>query len=213
MVSVRRQLGRTETAMARYTGPKFKLSRREGINLTGTTSPRLEQVINIPPGGRKAARRRQSDYGLRLRAKQRVKGQYGMKERQFRKFFKRAQRMQGPTGFNLLQLLERRLDNAVYRLGFARTRPMARQMVSHGHVQVNGRNVNVPAYLLEPGEVVELRESALEMPVVQEELTTRGVTASWLDRQDRKAVVTGLPRREDIEPDIREDLIVEFYAR
>lgn len=199
--------------MARYTGPKFKISRREGVNITGTTSPRLEQVINIPPGGKKRGRTRPSEYGIRLRAKQRVKRQYGMTERQFRKFFKRAQRMPGPTGLNLLQLLERRLDNVVYRLGFARTRPMARQIVRHGHVQVNGKPTTVPAYVVDPGEVIELRPSALEMPVIKEELVTRGVTASWLDRQDSRAVVTGLPRREDIDADIREDLVVEFYSR
>lgn len=199
--------------MGRHTGSKFKLSRREGVNLTGTTSQRLQQVIQIPPGPRKKARRRTSEYGVRLRAKQRVKRQYGIRERQFRKFFKRAQRIAGPTGFNLLQLLERRLDNVVYRLGFARTRPMARQLVLHGHVQVNSRRVNVPAYLVKPNDVVELFQSALDIPVVQDELVTREVPVSWLKRQDHRAVITAMPRREDIEPDIREDLVIEFYAR
>jgi small subunit ribosomal protein S4 len=199
--------------MGRYTGPKFKFSRREGVNITGSTSPRLERMIAHRPGPKRAARRRPSEYALRLRAKQRVKHQYGMRERQFRKFFKRALRMTGPTGENLLRLLERRLDNVVYRLGFARTRPMARQLVSHGHVQVNSKRVNVPAYLVKQGDVVELLPSAMEMPVVHEELMTPGVTASWLDRQDHRAVVTAMPRREDIEPDVREDLVVEFYAR
>jgi small subunit ribosomal protein S4 len=198
--------------MARYTGPKFKLSRREGVNITGTASPRLQEVINTPPGGRKPARPR-SEYGIQLRAKQRVKRQYGMAERQFRKFFKRAARMAGPTGLNLLQMLERRLDNVVYRLAFARTRPMARQLVRHGHILVNGKRVSVPAYLVAPTDVIELLPSALAIPVVQEELATRGTAASWLDRRDRTGVVTAMPRREDIEPDIREDLIVEFYSR
>lgn len=199
--------------MGRYTGPKFKLSRRAGVNITGTTSPRLERVIGKPPGRPGPARRRASDYAVHLRAKQRVKHQYGMRERQFRKFFKTAQRMPGATGLNLLQLLERRLDNVVYRLGFARTRPMARQLVRHGHVQVNGKRVSVPAYLVKPNDVVELRPKAMEIPVVQEELLTRGVTMSWLHREDRRGTVVGTPRREDIEPDIREDLVVEFYSR
>jgi|SRR5581483_7785070 len=198
--------------MARYTGPKFKLSRREGVNITGTASPRLEKVINIPPGGAKK-RRRPSEYGLRLRAKQRVRNQYGLQERGFRRLFEDAQRMQGPTGLNLLRLLERRLDNVVYRLGFARTRPLARQLVSHGHVKVNGRRVTSSSYLVNSRDVVELRESATEIPAVQEEMQTRGVTASWLERDGTTGRITGVPQRRDVEPDIREDLVVEFYAR
>jgi small subunit ribosomal protein S4 len=198
--------------MARYTGPKFKQSRREGVNLTGTTSPRLEKVLQVPPGQHKKTKR-PTEYGIRLRAKQRVKRQYGMLERAFRRFFDEAQRLRGPTGLNLLQLLERRLDNVIYRLGFARTRPLARQMVSHGHVRVNGRRVNIPSYLVKRGDVVELTPSAAEIPSVQEEMMTRGVTASWLDRDGSAGRVTGTPMREDVEPDIREDLLVEFYAR
>lgn len=190
--------------MARYTGPKFKISRRAGINLTGATSPRLEQVIQLPPGGR-VKRRKPTEYGVRLQAKQRAREQYGLIERQFRRFFERAQRMPGPTGLNLLILLERRLDNIVYRLGYARTRPMARQIVFHAHV---------PSYLVKPGDVVELTPGAQEIPVVKEEMvTTRGVTASWLERDGGTARVIAMPRREDADADIREDLIVEFYAR
>ncbi|MFN3326434.1 MAG: 30S ribosomal protein S4 [Bryobacteraceae bacterium] len=198
--------------MARYRGPKFKLSRREGVNVTGTTSPRLEKVLETLPGGRQRPRR-VSEYGLRLRAKQRVKAQYGMLERAFRRFFEEARRMPGPTGLNLLQLLERRLDNAAYRLGFARTRPMARQLVRHSHVSVNGKRVNIPSYLVKPGDVIRLQPAAAKIPVVEEEMLTRGVTASWLERDGDTGRVIGMPKREDIEPDIREDLIVEFYAR
>jgi small subunit ribosomal protein S4 len=197
--------------MARYTGPKFKLSRREGVNITGTASPRLEKVINLPPGGRK--KRRPSDYGLRMRAKQRVKNQYGILERGFRRLFEEAHRKQGPTGLNLLRLLESRLDNVLYRLGFARTRPLARQLVSHGHVTVNGKRVNSSSYLVKPRDVVELRPSTSKISAVQEEMMTRGVTASWLERDGSTGRVTGPPQRRDIEPDIREDLVVEFYAR
>ncbi len=200
--------------MARYTGPKFKMSRREGVNVTGTTSPRLETVLQTPPGQQQRRRRRQAtDYKLRLRAKQRVKAQYGLYERQFRRYVAEAQRLPGPTGLNLLQLLERRLDNVVYRVGFARTRPMARQLVNHGHLTVNGRQVNIPSYLVKIGDVIALGPSAVKIPVVAEEMVTRGVIASWLERDGGNARVTGIPRREDVERDIREDLIVEFYAR
>ena len=199
--------------MARYRGPKFKLSRREGVNVTGTTSPNLEKVLNIPPGGRRRRPRKSSDYGVRLRAKQRVKKQYGMSETALRRFFGKAQRMPGPTGLNLLQLLERRLDNIVYRLGFARTRPMSRQIVGHGHVLVNGKPVNIPSYLVEAGDSVELTNAARDIPVVKEEMASRPLTASWLVRDGASARVTGIPQRSDIDADIREDLIVESYAR
>lgn len=198
--------------MARYRGPKFKLSRREGVNVTGTTSPNLEKVLNVPPGGRQR-KRNKSDYGVRLRAKQRVKSQYGIAEGGLRRAFLQAQSMPGNTGLNLLQLLERRLDNVVYRMGFARTRPMARQIVGHGHVLVNGKPVNVPSYLVRPGDTVQLTEAAAQNPVVEEELRNRPQTASWLQRDGASGRVSGTPQRSDTDADIREDLIVEFYAR
>jgi small subunit ribosomal protein S4 len=200
--------------VARYRGPKHKLSRREGVNLTGTTAPSLAAKLSYPPRVRGRRRRNRSDYEVRLRAKQRVKRQYGTLEKQFRRFFEEASHMPGPTGVNLLQLLERRLDNAVYRLGFARTRPMARQLVSHGHVRVNDKRVDIPSYILKPGEVITLAPTAVRMPVVQEELKTRRrPLPSWLERDGDAGRVTGLPRREDSDADIREDLIVEYYAR
>jgi small subunit ribosomal protein S4 len=200
--------------VARYRGPKHKLSRREGVNITGTTSPSLADKLNIPPARRGRRRRNASEYEVRLRAKQRVKLQYGLLEKQFRRFFKEASRMPGPTGVNLLQLLERRLDNAVYRIGFARTRPMARQLVSHGHVLVNDKRVDIPSALVNPGDVITLDPVALRMPVVQEEMkTSRRVKPSWLERGDGGGRIIGYPRREDSDADIREDLIVEFYAR
>jgi small subunit ribosomal protein S4 len=198
--------------VARYRGPKFKLSRREGVNVTGTTSPNLEKVLNVPPGGRQR-KRNKSDYGVRLRAKQQVKNQYGIAEGSLRRAYLQAQSMSGNTGLNLLQLLERRLDNVAYRLGFARTRPMARQIVGHGHVLVNGKRVNVPSYLVRPGDTVQLTEAAAQNPVVEEELRTRPQTASWLQRDGASGLVSGTPQRSDSDADIREDLIVEFYAR
>jgi small subunit ribosomal protein S4 len=200
--------------LARYRGPKHKVSRREGVNITGTTSPSLADKLSIPPRRTGRRRRSHSEYEIHLRAKQRVKLQYGVLEKQFRRFFKEASRMSGPTGANLLQLLERRLDSAVYRIGFARTRPMARQLVSHGHVRVNDKKVDIPSFLVKPGDVITLAPTALQMPVVQEEMRTgHRVMPSWLERADGGGRVIGYPRREDSDADIREDLIVEFYAR
>lgn len=198
--------------MSRYTGPKFKISRREGVNVTGTTSQRLEEVLQIPPGGRTRPRQR-TPYGARLRAKQRLRGQFSLTERALRRFLRRAHSIPGPTGLNLLQLLERRLDNVIYRGGFARTRPMARQLVNHDHVLVNQRIVSIPSFLVKSGDVIELRPSAMEIPVVQEDMLKRGVTGSWLDRIGPRIAVRSTPHREDSEGDIREGLIVEFYAR
>jgi small subunit ribosomal protein S4 len=190
------------------------LSRREGVNITGTTSPSLADKLSVPPRRYGRRRRNPSEYEVRLRAKQRVKFQYGLLEKQFRRFFKEASRMQGPTGVNLLQLLERRLDNAIYRIGFARTRPMARQLVSHGHVRVNNKKVDIPSFLVKPGDVITLAPAALVMPVVQDEMQTgRRVIPSWLAKDDGGGRVIGYPRREDSDADIREDLIVEFYAK
>ena len=199
--------------MARYTGPKHKQARREGVNLTGTTSARLTQRLGVPPGPLRR-RGRPSDYALRLRAKQRVKRQYGMLERTFRRYVEEASRMPGATGHNLLQLLERRLDSVVYRLGFGRTRPMARQMVNHGHILVNDRKVNIPSYRVKVGDVITLTPRAREMPGVQEGLAVPPAhLPAWLTRADASGCVINLPRREDVEADIREDWIVEFYSR
>lgn len=199
--------------MSRYTGPKHKLSRREGVNLTGTRSSSLERQLAVPPGGQRG-RRHLSDYAVRLRAKQRVKNQYGVTERQLRRMFDEASRIPGPAGENLLRLLERRLDNVIYRIGFARTRPMARQLVNHEHVFVNNKKVNVPSYQVKPGDIIKLTPVATKMPAVQEELNTgQRVVPPWLVREGDEGHVVGMPRREDIDMDIREDLIVEFYAR
>lgn len=200
--------------MARYTGPKNKRSRREGVNLTGTTSKSLARRLDVPPGGKKSTRRRQtSEYMLGLRAKQRVKREYGMMEKQFLRFYEDARSKRGSPGLNLLQLLERRLDNVVYRLGFARTRPMARQMVNHRHVRVNGKPLNIPSALVQEGDVIELTEAGLDVQDVREEMASRATFPSWLRREGAVGRITGQPQREDVPPDIREDLIVEFYAR
>ncbi len=200
--------------MARYTGPKNKISRREGVNLTGTASRTLERRLEVPPGGTKRGRRKTSDFALALRAKQRVKREYGMTEAQFLRFFEMARRMSGPTGVNLLQLLERRLDSVVYRLGFAATRPMARQLVSHRHVLVNGKLMSIPSYLVHPGDVIQLDRTAQQIPAIADELShPHAAVPPWLSRTDGTGRIMRMPERTESAPDIREDLIVEFYAR
>ena len=200
----------------RYTGPRNKISRRFGISLFGPASRSLERRLRQPPGqqGASARPRKLSEYALQLREKQKVRFMYGMTERQFRRFYGMAERSPGEVGPALLQLLERRLDNVVYRLGFARTRPMARQLVSHGHIQVNGKRVNIPSYLIKAGDVVSLTEKALQMPGVQEALEdTKGMVPVWLSREDGRGRVVRLPGIEDVEAHINPALIVAFYTR
>jgi len=199
-----------------YTGPKHKLSRREGKDLFGTGGPSLERRLGTPPGGQAAGGRfgrKPSDYARQLRAKQMVKRMYGMRERQFQRFFSIAQRSRGLTGLALLQLLERRLDNVVYRLGLARTRPQARQFVNHGHILVDGRRVNIPSYLVEPGQEIRLHEAAREIPDIKELIEFRPPVPPWLEAQESTGRVVREPHREEIDPDINEQLIVEFYSR
>jgi small subunit ribosomal protein S4 len=198
-----------------YTGPKHKLSRREGKDLFGTGGESLERRLGQPPGAQATGRpgRKPSDYARQLRAKQMVKRMYGMREKQFRRFFNIAQRSRGLTGLALLQLLERRLDNVVYRLGMARTRPQARQFVNHGHVLVDGRRVNIPSYLVEPGQEIRLHEAAREIPDVKDLIEFRPPVPAWLEIQDGSGRMLREPHREEIDPDINEQLIVEFYSR
>lgn len=201
--------------MARYTGPKHKLSRREGVNLFGSTSRSLERRLSVPPGmhGRRRGRK-PSEYALQLREKQKVKRLFGMLEKQFRRFYEMAARQRGATGQILLQVLERRLDNVVYRIGFGRTRMMARQLVSHGHVRVNGQEVNIPSYLVKAGDTITLTPSALQNPEVQAALEERGGNLpAWLEMHDGVARVVRLPEPGESEPGINPELIVEFYSR
>lgn len=202
--------------MARHTGPRARQSRREGLDLFGNTRAALEKR-NYPPGehGRRPFKMR--GYGLQLREKQKVKRIYGVLERQFRLYFKRAARMKGVTGTNLMILLERRLDNTVYRSGFARTRAQARQLVSHGHVDVNGRKVTVPSYQVREGDVVEVRGDSKRLQVIKDALTHsqgRGVP-EWLQRDDTglSATIVRLPDRLSVEMPINEQLIVELYSK
>jgi small subunit ribosomal protein S4 len=208
--------------MARYRGAVCRLCRREGskLFLKGDRCYTEKCAIdkrNYPPGQHGQARPRFSDYGVQLREKQKVRRMYGVQEAQFERTMERASRMRGRTGDNLLQLLERRLDNVVFRLGFATSRAEARQLVRHGHFRVNGRKASVPSMLVKPGSVVTLIESSREIARIVgalEALERRSVP-QWLeiDKENFQGTVKALPAREDITLPVQEQLIVELYSR
>jgi small subunit ribosomal protein S4 len=203
--------------MARYTGPKSKISRRYGIALFGP-SKALERK-NYPPGmhGPKGSRRKQSDYATALAEKQKLRHQYGLMERQFRRYFETALRKRGVTGETLLQMLETRLDNIVYRLGFANSRNAARQLVSHGHVTVNNRKVNVASYNLKAGDTIAIKERPGSRRLVTRnlELTQIQPIPDWLvvDKDQFQGKMVRIPSREEIAPVVNEQLVVELYSR
>ncbi len=212
--------------MARYTGPVCRLCRREGQKLflkgARCTSPKcaLEQR-DYPPGqhGQVARFRRgqPTDYFRQLREKQKVRRIYGVLERQFHRYFQEAERMPGLTGENLLTLLERRLDNVVYRLGFADSRAQARQLVQHGHFTVNGRRVTIPSHLVRPGDQIAVREGSRNRTYFKEraEMLDERAVPDWLslDVDDLSARVLAMPRREHVDIPINEQLVVEYYSR
>jgi len=209
--------------MARYIGPVCRLCRREGMKLflkgeRCYTDKCAIEKRNVPPGQHGRARKaKMVGYGIQLREKQKVKRTYGVLENQFRRYFEEADRRKGITGELLLQMLERRLDNVVYRLGFATSRPQGRQLVRHGHFTVNGRKVDIPSYQVRPGDVVALRQTSRENPTVvhaMEEVKGRGIP-EWLSL-DASAVagkVSQLPTREQINLPVQEQLIVELYSK
>lgn len=206
--------------MARYTGPKNRLARREGIDLGLKTvgshaHASLLRRLNITPGRHGVKRKHKlSDYGLQLREKQRTRRIYGVLEKQFRRYFQQAAKKRGATGEVLLELLERRLDNVVHRLGFAPTRTAARQLVAHGHVLVDNQKVTIPSYQVKKGQVVTLKQKSLDIPIVKQTLSQQSpVIPSWLSRKGPAGKVNSLPHRDDIDIDINEQLIVEFYSR
>jgi len=203
--------------MARYTGPKSRISRRYGVALYGP-SKSLERK-NYPPGmhGPKGSRRKQSDYATALAEKQKLRYQYGLMERQFRRYFETALRKRGVTGETLLQMLETRLDNIVYRLGFANSRGSARQLVAHGHVTVNNRKVNVASYNLKAGDVVAIKDKPGSRRLVTRnlELTQIQPVPDWLvaDKDQFQGKVMRIPSREEIASIVNEQLVVELYSR
>ncbi|SHL00389.1 30S ribosomal protein S4 [Rhodothermus profundi] len=200
--------------MARYRGPKQKIARRFGEPIFGP-SKALERKP-YPPGQHGRTRRaKESEYAIQLKEKQKVKYIYGLLERQFRNLFEKASRKKGITGENLLKMLEARLDNTVYRMGFARTRRQARQLVVHRHIMVNGQIVNIPSYQLRPGDVVAVRPKSRQLTVIQENIKRLRRNFPWLevDRKEMQGKFLDYPNREDIPENIREHLIVELYSK
>ncbi len=201
--------------MARYIGPKTRIARRFKDPIFG--SDKYYEKKNYPPGMHGQSRRRgkQSEYGIQLAEKQKAKYTYGILERQFRNIFHQAARRKGITGENLLQLIESRLDNVVFRLGIAPTRAAARQLVSHRHIQVNGKTVNIPSYQLKPGDIVGVREKSKSLEVITDSLTGSGRPYAWLewDGSLMSGKFMNYPNREEIPENIREQLIVELYSK
>lgn len=200
--------------MARYRGPKQKIARRFKEPIFGP-SKALERKP-YPPGQHGRGRRsKESEYALQLKEKQKAKYTYGLLERQFRNVFEKASRKKGVTGENLLKFLEARLDNTVYRLGFARTRRQARQLVNHGHIMVNDQVVDIPSAQLRPGDTIAVRPRSRNMEVIVDAVKTSRRTFAWLevDRNDLRGKFLDFPAREDIPENIREQLIVELYSK
>ena len=200
----------------RYTGPKVKKARRFGMAFTAKDTKAL-QKRNYAPGQHGQNRSRLSEYGLQLREKQKAKINYGLLERQFEGYFNKALKQHGVTGDNLLKLLELRLDNIVFRMGFADTRPQARQLVGHGFIEVNGKKVDIPSYQVRAGEAISIKEVSRKNPHIEGAWQTasgRG-RPSWIsqDGGDMAARISGLPTREDIDRSINEQLIVELYGK
>ena len=206
--------------MARYLGPKLKLSRREGTDLflkSGVRAIDSKCKIDTAPGQHGARKPRLSDYGSQLREKQKVRRIYGILERQFRNYYKEANRLKGNTGENLLVLLEGRLDNVVYRMGFAATRAEARQLVSHKAIVVNGRVVNIPSFQVSVNDVVAVREKSKKQARIKAslELAEQREKSTWLEVDSAKmeGVFKRVPERSDLSADINEHLIVELYSK
>ena len=206
--------------MARYRGPTCKLSRREGTDLflkSGIKPLEAKCKLEVPPGGPGQRRPRVSDYGVQLREKQKLRRMYGVLERQFRNYYKKASKVKGSTGENLLRMLESRLDNVVYRMGFASTRAEARQLVSHRGIVGNEQIVNIPSYQLKAGDKVAVRQRAKAQTRIQAALDIAGQVGfpEWVEVDDKKmeGTLKALPERDEILPDINENLVVELYSK
>lgn len=206
--------------MARYIGPTCKLSRREGTDLSlksGIRALDSKCKVETQPGQHGARRGRLSEYGVQLREKQKVRRIYGVLEKQFRNYYKEADRLKGPTGENLLGLLESRLDNVVYRMGFGATRAESRQLVSHKAITVNGKTVNVASYSVKEGDVVAVREKAKNQLRIKQalEISAQRADVDWVDVNQEKleGVFKRVPERQDLPAEINENLIVELYSK
>ena len=200
--------------MARYTGPKRRLSRREGMPLFSKDVKALEKKGAIPPGQHGARmRRRISEYGVQLREKQKAKRIYGILERQFKNYVQKASKVKGATGLTLLQSLETRLDNIVYKLGFSKSRAGARQLVSHGHIKVLDKKLTMPSYNVRIGETIALSDKLSDNTQVKKSLEEFETLPEWLDRKATIGKVLRIPNRDEMEQSVDEQLIVEVYSR
>ncbi len=206
--------------MARYTGPKCKLSRSVNFNLenkSGGVAIEKKCKFGVVPGSNGQRRGRGSDYGIQLKMKQTIRNYYEVLEKQFKRYYTMASQMQGSTGQNLLGLLERRLDNVVYRLGFAATRSDARQIVSHGHIQVNGKRVNIPSYFVSEGDIITIKESSksLDRVAYAAKMAELRENSDWLDSdiKNLSGIVKNFPKVEDFPSYFKVNLVVEFYSK
>ena len=201
--------------MARNTGPKCKACRRARTQLCQSKRCAVERRP-YPPGEHGRGRVRESDYQIQLREKQKLRTMYGVLEKQFRNYYKEAARRPGITGDSLLQMLEQRLDNVVWRSGLAATRPQARQLVNHGHFRVNGKKVDIPSYQVRPGDIVTIKDRSKDLIVIQHSVDTQDrLVPDWIsvNADDRQITVNDHPRRDQIDTDINEQLIVELYSK
>ena len=200
--------------MARYTGPKHRLARREGINVLDKTSNSLQRRLNIPPGVHGAKRRRQlSEFGQQLREKQKAKATYGLMEKQFKNLVAAVQKQKGETGELLIGLLETRLDNIVYRLGFAKSRYQSRQMVSHGHVLVNDKKVTIPSYHVKEGDVISLSLKMQKNVEIVKTSEEKVEVLPFLEKKKLFGKLLRMPKREDVEEPFSTQQIIEYYSR
>ena len=200
--------------MSRYTGPSWKVSRRLGISLSGT-GKEIEKRPYAPGQHGPNSRGKKSEYGQQLTEKQKLRHMYGMTERQFKNLYNKAGKLQGLHGENFMILLETRLDNLVYRLGLARTRRAARQLVNHGHVLVDGKRVDIPSYSVKPGQTISLREKSANLAVVAEAIEVNNFVPEYLsfDADSKVGTFVRMPERSELSAEINEQLIVEFYSR
>ncbi len=199
--------------MARYTGPSWKKSRRLGISLTESGKELSKRPF--PPGQHGNSRHKISEYGMQLQEKQKLRFMYGLNERQFSTLFKRAAKMEGKHGENFMRLLETRLDNLVYRLGFASTRRQARQLVNHGHILVDNKRVDIPSYLVQPEQVISIREKSAELAIIKESLESVVSRLDFVsyDETNKSGMMKRLPEREELNAEIDEALVVEYYNK
>jgi len=198
----------------RYTGPKHRLARKEGVNILDKTSASLQRRLNIPPGQHARKRKKRlSEYGQQLREKQKAKSMYGLAEKQFKKLFRFVETQKTETGELLVSLLETRLDNVVYRLGFARSRAGARQLVSHGHVLINDKSVNIPSYQVKVDDIITLDTKAQGNSLILQAMEERKEFLSFVERKGTLGKLVRMPKKDDLEVPFDTQMIIEYYSR